>query len=272
MAIDVGQLYRSTYTVYDATGALTDATVVLAVTLPDGVTAAPGSPYTPIRDSLGQYHVDYTATPAGLHKLAWSSTSPTTAKIDWLEVRQFVSLISFADARAMLNEQSTLQDEEIRSFMETATEMVEDIVWPCIIRTFIDRVNTHDGYCLTLPRFPVISVTSLVPIYSGGTTYATAALAVDTQTGIVTNANRNGGLIGGPWNATYIAGRTVIAPKYVQAAKETLWDLWTITQRGATADQIAPDVLDAAQFEPAISIPSLRVQRMLERDAVPGFA
>src|SRR4249919_6668 len=106
MAVDLDSLYRATYTVRDAAGALTNATVSLAVTRPDQ-TAAPGSPFTPVNDSTGQYHVDYTATPAGLHKLAWSSTGPTTAKVDWLEVRQFASLISFADARAMLNEQST---------------------------------------------------------------------------------------------------------------------------------------------------------------------
>lgn len=271
MAVDLGQLYRATYTVFDATGALTDATVSLAVKQPDR-TAAPGSPFTPVHDSLGQYHVDYAATPAGLHELNWSSTGPTTAKTDWLEVRQFASLISFADARAMLSEQSTLQDEEIRSFMETATGVVEDIVGPCVIRTFIDQVDTNDGYCLLLPRAPVVSVTSLVPVFGGGASYVTADLLVNPDTGIVTLKTRGAPLIGGPWTATYVAGRSVISPIYVQAAKETLWDLWP-SQRGATADSTSPDLLDVAEFEPVVTIPSLRVQRMLDLEpGLPGFA
>jgi hypothetical protein len=97
-------------------------------------------------------------------------------------------------------------------------------------------------------------------------------LAVDTQSGIVTNANRSGGLIGGPWTATYVAGRSVVASKYVQAAKETLWDLWAITQRGATTDSNLPELVDVVQLEPAVSVPSLRVLRILESDRLPGFA
>lgn len=275
MAVDVGQLYRATYEVRDAAGALTNATVSLAVTLPDQ-TAAPGSPFTPVNDGTGLYHVDFATAQVGLHKFAWSSTSPTTNKVDWVEVRQFISLISLADARAHLNEQGTLQDEEIRSFMETATEVVESIVGPCVIATRTKWVDLEgDGSVMLKP--PVVSVTSLTPAYVTGTSYATADLVVDAAAGIV-RATSGFALSGGPWIATYKAGRAQIPARYVQADKEMLWHLWT-TQRGQLADTTAPDMLDVATMETQtpygsaypFSIPN-RVRELLQSDARPSFA
>jgi hypothetical protein len=272
MAVDLGQLYRATYEVRDANGALTNATVSLAVTLPDGTTAAPGSPFTPVNDSTGVYHVDFATATVGLHKFAWTSTSPTTSKVDWVEVRQFISLISFADGKLHLNEQGSLQDEEIRSFMETATEVVESIVGPCIIRTFTDRVRTGGGQLL-LPRFPVVSVTSVTSVRTPSTTYLTAELDVDLDAGVV-SLNTGWGFTDGPWNVVYKAGRSIIPARYVQADKEMLWHLWT-TQRGALADSTTPDLLDVAQFESPLgvgfAIPN-RVMELLGADRTPGFA
>lgn len=273
MAIDLGTLYRSLYTVYDAAGAVTDANVTLTVTLPDQTSSGA---LTPTHDSTGQYHYDYQTTQSGLHRFAWSSTNPTTSKVDWVEVREFISLISFADAKAHLNEQSTLQDEEIRSFMETATEVVESIVGPCVIATRTKWVDLEgDGSVMLKP--PVVSVTSLTPVYATGVSYVTADLAVDTAAGIVRTTSGYA-LAGGPWIATYKAGRAVIPARYVQADKEMLWHLWT-TQRGQLADSTTPDILDVAAFESStpygsvfpFSIPN-RVRELLQTDARPAFA
>jgi hypothetical protein len=71
MAVVVGDRPSLTYTLRDpATGALTDGTVVCAVTRPDGT--SPAAPAV-VRDSLGQYHAVTTVDQAGLWR--WTFTS-----------------------------------------------------------------------------------------------------------------------------------------------------------------------------------------------------
>lgn len=277
MAVDVGQLYRSTYNVLNESGQPTNATTVtLAITTYDAsgvaTTTTPGITNPPV--VTGQYLYDHPTTLEALHRFAWSTVSPTTAKTNWVWVGQHRSIISLEEARAHLNEQSTLQDEEIRSFMETATQVVEGIVGPCIPKTVIDYRVRSGSYQLLLPP-PVTSVTSVTSVRYPSTTWTTG-LDIDKEAGIVSLLSGAPFTLG-PWNVTYTAGRpTTLGPNIRQAAKEMLWHLWT-TQRGATADSTTPDLLDVAQFESSapfgagFSIPH-RVLELLEPDRVPGFA
>src|SRR5689334_22832104 len=84
--IDTGQVYHATLTVRDITGALVNATTVTpAITLPPAVT--------------GQYSYDFTTTQAGLHKAAWQTTGPGTAATGYFNVRDFISILSLAEAK-----------------------------------------------------------------------------------------------------------------------------------------------------------------------------
>lgn len=65
---DIGDLVRLTGTFTDATGALADPTVVLAEVRPyvDGVYGTV-VPITPVRESTGVYHADYSPATAGAY-------------------------------------------------------------------------------------------------------------------------------------------------------------------------------------------------------------
>lgn len=273
MAVDVGQLYLWTYDVTDATGAPANATTItLTITLPDQSILTPAVTNPPTQ--TGHYVYGYPTTQAGLHKFAATTGTPTTAKVDWVDVRQFVSLISIGDAKKHLNEQGTLQDEEIRSFCETATEVVESIVGPCVIRTFTDQVDAN-GRDLLLPRLPVVAVTSITSVWTGSPAFVTADLQLNQAAGIVRLKSRSG-YWNGPFTVVYTAGRSYVPARYVQAAKEMLWHLWT-TQRGALADTALPSMSDAAAFETVggstggTQLPP-HVMELLQADSVPGFA
>jgi hypothetical protein len=248
VAVDVGQLYRATYEVRDANGALTNATVSLAVTLPDGVTAAPGSPFTPVNDSTGVYHVDFATATVGLHKFAWSSASPTTNKVDWVSVRRFISILSLAVGRDYLGQQDTRADEKIRSLLASTTRQIENRVGPVVVRSFTDRIRTG-CYALRLPQRPVVTVTSITSIPTPATVYLTADLEVDTTAGVVRLVSDQP-FKDGPWTAVYSAGRLDPSDDIIEAAQRLLWHAWT-TQRGITADSVTPDLDDVGNYERA---------------------
>lgn len=58
-----------------ASNALTDATMVCKVLLPDGTS----STVTSVRDSAGNYHADYLASVVGLHRYEWIASGAATA-------------------------------------------------------------------------------------------------------------------------------------------------------------------------------------------------
>lgn len=282
MSIDLGQIYRSTYDVTDASGALINAaTVTLAISTFDasGVATTTTPSVTNPPASTGHYLYDHPTTVESLHRFAWSTATPTTAKTDWIWVGAFRSIISIAEARAHLNEQSTLQDEEIRAFMECATQVVENIVGPVLpkvdtFRVRSDRLGTR--YELLLPP-PVAAVTSVTSIPAPTSTWTTG-FDVDGPAGIISLLS-GAPFANGPWNVVYTGGRpTTVGANIRQATKEMLWHLWS-TQRGALADSTAPDLVDVATFESAVPAPFSagftipnRVRELLELEQVPGFA
>jgi hypothetical protein len=277
--IDFGATYSSpNYQVRDVDGNLAAAgTVTVTLTLPDATTTSPSV----TNPSTGIYVFDYLTTQAGRYLVVVSATGGVLGPIVRRWVDAFVvrpvnpaSLVSLADAKAHLGEQSSLQDEEIRGYLEVATEIVENIAGPCSVRAFTERVRTGADQLL-LSRMPVVAVTSVTSVRDSSVTWASAGLDVDTSAGIVSPA-AGGYFTNGPWNVAYTAGRTSVSARHTQAVLEQLWHMWA-TQRGQQTDSTTPDLLDVAEFESrspfglGFLVPR-RVMELLESDHMPGFA
>ena len=270
MSVEVGSQYRSTLTVTDATGALVNpATKVLTVTLPDGTTATPSV----VSDGTGLFHSDYTIAQEGLHVFVWTTTAPVTSRTDYLNANVFRSVIGIDEARQFINDTDTTKDPILRQMMAAATELAEGIVGSCIQRTYTnERIPGFDKQVIRLPHAPVISVTSIVSVYSGGPVWNTADLIIYPDSGTVEPTS----LIPfwwGPWSATYVAGRLVIPERVQLAVKEIILDLWA-TQRPYGLDEMEPGPEDTARYEQMLASYEMppHARALLEREAMPGFA
>jgi len=239
--IDLGQVYEATLSVTDASGAPANPlSAVLTITLPDGTAVTPAVTLPPA--TTGLLVVDYPTVQAGLHKASWVTTGPGTAAVDYFSVRQFVSVISLAEAKEHLNKKAAAAatDTELRRFMMAATELVESKAGTCVMRAVTGEFIP--GTCTRLIRLPsapvpdATSVTSITSLRTGGPSWATADLIVNPRAGTVQSLDHRG-FWGGPWTWSGTAGRRVVPERLEHAAKEQLRHLWE-TQRGAQPPQL----------------------------------
>jgi hypothetical protein len=268
--IDRGTTYRATLSVYDGTGALANPlSASCVITLPDGSTASPPVTLPPV--VTGHLVADYVTTQAGLHKAAWVTSTPGTAAVDYFSVRDFISIISTAEAKAHLNQSSSTpvtDDDELRNFLMAATEVVESKIGPCVRRSVTERVN-EGGRVLALSKFPVLSVESVTSVWSGGPSWTAAQLIWDGDAGIV-HQNLWWPFWYGPWTVAYTVGRLAVAERHLHAAKELLRHLWE-TQRGAQqAPPLAGEEIFTSTTGWTFSVPR-RVTELLSDDAVPSI-
>jgi hypothetical protein len=233
--IDFGETYSSAnYLVKDTAGALAAAgTVTVTITLPDQTTAAP----TVNNTALGTYSFDYLTTAAGRNDVVVTATGGTLGTLDrrWTDSFTFASsgagfVLSMAEARAHLNLSDTNDDEELRSWLETVTRVVESQVGDIVPKT-IGPERQRGGRSLWLRRRPVISVTSIDPWLNFGTSYPTTDVRV-TESGRV-ELKTGGYFVGGPFAVVYQVGRTTVGGNIRDAGKMILQHLWE-SQRGAS--------------------------------------
>lgn len=236
MPFDLGDTVPLAADSKNSAGTLTNATTVaLTITLPDGTTTSPAVTNPPA--VTGRYTVDYTTVQAGRHAVRWVFTTPNNAYTDMFDVREASppAIISLADAKAHLNISSstTTHDDELRGWIESVTHLVEQFTGICVRSTVVEDHGIQPSGVreLALRRTPVISLTSVVAILTGGTSYAVADLDVDTRMGIVRRLD--GGRLYGPLRFTYVAGRSVVPANVTAAAKIILQHLWR-TQYGAS--------------------------------------
>lgn len=264
----VGQVYRATIKVGDGLtppGAITltitkpDQTVV-TVTTPTQDTSQPGPAY---------YYYDYTLGVAGLHQFAWTTQNPGTAPPpDYINVRHFVSIISFKEARDHLNKTSNASDDELSAFMMASTELIENKVGICVPRTFTERIDQGRLQLVTAHR-PILSVTSVASIWPGGPSWDSSLLRWDADAGIVYQIPPFD-FWWGPWDVTLVCGPTAPIPeRWVHAAKEQLRHLWE-TQRGGQPPALLEgeeEFTTTAGF--TFSVPR-RVLELIQEDMVPS--
>ncbi len=229
MPVDLGDLYPLTVEIRDANGVLAaPGAITLTITLPDQTTATP----SPSNPSTGKYQYDYPTTQAGRHIARWLATGQNAgAYVDSFDVRPASPgyIVSLADAKRHLNITTTTNDEQLRTFIEAATAAVEGHVNKAVIvRSFTE---VHDGgYAIALNRTPVISVTTLAPVYTGGTSYLPADLTIASSSGMISLLS--GAVLRGPLTITYVAGMPVIPANYTLAAHIIIQHLWQ-TVRGS---------------------------------------
>lgn len=269
MPFDLGDTVRLTASSRDADGTLTTAaTAVLTVTLPDGTTVTPSVP-APV--PAGAYTVDYVTTQAGRHSVRWVFTTPANAYTDSFDVREAAppAILSLADAKKHLNKTSTTDDDEIRGWVESVTAGIEGLCGPVTVRTVTERHEGRRVPMICLRHTPVLSLTSVVAVLDGGTSYTVADLDLDAATGVV--QRKDGGTLTGPLRVTYSAGRRIVPANITSAAKIILQHLWQ-TQQGPGRPQLGGGDYSVTEPVPGFgyAIPNRALQLLEPHRLPPG--
>jgi hypothetical protein len=232
ISFDLGDVVPLTVEIRDATGALAnEGAITLAITLPDGTTAAGTTPTNP---SVGVYQYDYLTTQVGRHTVRWVATGTNaSAYTDSFDVRpaQPDYIISLADAKAQENIDSTVADEELRPFVEATTAIVERETGKTIVRRPVTNELHQLSYgktSLFLRQRPVISVTSIASL-DGLTTWSPSNWYVNGDWGQL--LWKSGPYLYGDVLVGYVPGMAVIPANYTRAAAIIIQHLWE-TQRG----------------------------------------
>lgn len=213
--------------------ALVDATngPTLTLSLPDQTTTS----LSPIDHvSTGVYHFDYTTAQAGRHVAKWMGSIGT---IPFVHTEVFsvtetdISIVSLAKVKTQIGSTSTINDEELRDYIISATENIEFSCGIFAPRTFTDRLIGTDVFWLT--KTPVLSLTSFTPVRSWASpAIAVADVVLNTATGEVSRVD--GATFVGEYDIVYKAGRAVI-PSSVQDACQIIVQHRVQTRRGPGA-------------------------------------
>lgn len=280
---DLGDVVSLRVEVKDEEGNLANAgAITLTITLPDGTITEP----TPSSPSIGVYEYDYLTIQEGRHLARWVATGANaSAFVETFDVRpaEWPALISLADAKAQLNISPSYvtHDEEIRSYIESATAVIEGYVGAVVRRTVVQTV-TGRGPTIVLHTTPVLSV---IQVEEDGEVLDDVFWSINIETGILT---RLSGDMVYPWGqalpdvdnviVTYVAGREVVPANHGLAARMIVQHLWE-SQRGSVGTSKfggstvstryggVDDVLIQPGF--SFSIPRRAVE-LLERDMLPS--
>ena len=276
MAYDLGDPVPLTITITNSAGQLANAgQVALTVTKPDGTQdtfSTTDSPVTIFNPDVGTYQKDYFPATVGRYVVNWAATGiNSSAYTDTFDVNDpaSVGIISLQDARTALRLSATVEDEELRGYLEATTVIIERHLGQVVVRrpiTEVHRVsapmmsNSYDGGYyyggaansypswyyrdsasygpgVTLNQAPVISLTSAVSL-DGSITWDVSQLHLDANTGLVTPLPATAQLWG-PIVFGYVAGYTVIPAHFQQAARFIIQDLWS-ARRGGTSQERVP--------------------------------
>lgn len=268
MPFDLGATARLTAQCVDPGGTPATAdSATVTVTLPDGTEATPAATET---GTPGTYQADYVTAVAGRHTVRWQFTGPAHAYTDVFDVWPEAppAILSLADARKHLNLSTSRDDGEVRFWNNAATRAVEFYTGPVVRRTVVEDHRVGRVPAVALTQTPVLEVTAVAPLRSGGVSYDVGDLTLDGVTGVVTRYD--GGPLSGPLRITYTAGRTVIRVNITAAARIILEHLWR-TQKAARGG-LAGGGEDYSVSEPipglGYAVPN-RALELLEPDRLP---
>jgi hypothetical protein len=127
----------------------------------------------------------------------------------------------------------TTNDEELRRFIDAATDFIEGKIGPVVRRTITDKpvIPGADGRLYL--NGPAVSLTTITAAYGSGGTYTVGDYYLDTGTGVV-HPPYYGATFTLPVLVTYVAGRVIVPAAIRQAALDYIKWCWE-GQRGATA-------------------------------------
>lgn len=145
-----------------------------------------------------------------------------------------MTVLTVPEAKTHLNITAGDQDDEIQSFIEAAEAAIAQRCGPLEPTVVTSRVNSVGGY-LTLPQYPVVSLTSITP--QGGTALVLDSIVTDMPTGVIgysyASETSAGGFNTMAHTVVYVAGRTTCPPDLLMAVKELVKAMWA-GQRGGS--------------------------------------
>lgn len=237
---DLGDMVPLGVTITDANGNPANAgAVTLTIYLPDGTTTSP----LPANVGPGLYNVDYKPTQVGRYLLKWVATGAnSSAYADEFTVRDFsrMGVVSLTDAKQHLNITSSKHDEELRQFIDVATDMAERYTGCVLGRRVVTESYDGGDYFIRLRTPRAMSVASVTETgqalteqqweldHTGQYLYRAANLGTSSA-GYLSFVSGVQNIV-----VTYTAGYASPPPVARQATLELLRHLWE-TQRGAQA-------------------------------------
>lgn len=268
MIYDVGDAAPVVIRVTDDDGALTNATVAIAVTRPDGTA---GTASAPANLSTGVYRSRITIDQAGTWTYVWTVSGALTrvepGELTAVSATTRVLVASMDEFKQHLNRAGSdiVDDAELRSYLVSATEWVERTIGgPVAVTTYTEFVPVS-GWWITPTYRPLVSVTSLTPQL--GAALDSSAYTVDTL--------RNGvrllwGAMTGWYTLVYRAGLAAIPERAKLAGLIVATHLWQV-QNGGGGLPYPGD--DNASYVPGLgfAVPN-RARQLLAPDTIPGIA
>lgn len=263
MPFDLGDVVPLTVEIRDEDGALGDpGGIALSIVKPDNTVDTP----TPTNPSTGIYRFDYTPILSGRYSVRWVATGiNASAYTDAFDVREAVPplLFSLSDAKSILGRTSATDNEKIRDYLESATDTVEHFVGAVVRRVVSERLEASGMHDYFVPKvLPIITLTSITPIYTGGITYAAGDFDVDPGTGIV--QEKHGRVIVGPLRIVYVAGRSIVPAAIRDAGRIILQYYWS--------KQIGPMGNPREQRPSPTEIPGQAMELLMPYRKAGGFA
>lgn len=267
-------------TVRDADGEPANAdTVTLTVTLPDGTTDPQTVTNPPA--TIGQYTHPYLIVQHGRHVVRWTFTGsvPDQAYADVFSAADssWPALVGLIEVKEHLNypASDTTDDEELRGFILSASEVVEDITGVTSRREFTETYSGGERAIL-LRRRPVLGVSAVTV---DGTVVDAGDYTVSSS-GIL--AHRFGRWPRGFRNVevTYEAGRVAVSASVLDATKELIRINWRpqaggnhpVFDGGRTDEFGAPEFIGQGEVRLGFFVPNTVMQRLMPSARAPHVA
>ena len=277
---DLGDVVALGVTITNAAGANENATAIVAtVTAPDGTTSTPSVS----NSAAGLYDISYTPATSGRYLIRWVATGANaSAYMDEFTVRDntHISIVSLDEVKAHLNipAANTDLDEELRRFVDAATDLAENYVG-CVLgrQTFTDELYDGNTDIIRLRNPRALQITS---VYESGQLIGSENYSLD-PTGQRLSRITTGSISGPNYFGIWAPGANNIKISYVsgfinppaaakQGVLELVRHLWQ-TQRGAmnvlTRNQSGDDFYPTATY----SLPR-RCMELLDQMSLPGVA
>jgi hypothetical protein len=256
---DLGDTVTLGVEIFNAAGNLANAGAVsLSLILPDGTTVSP----LVTNPSTGKYAASLTATQVGVYVERWTATGANAAAFrNTFTVRDdaLIPVVSLENLKLYLSINSDDSDEELRAFLDVASQHGEAFTGRVFGRRTVVAEFTRPSGSVTFPRAPILSVASVVD--DGDTLSADEFLAWKAS-GVIEPV----GAWQGDLTVTAVCGYAATPAPLQQGIMEMTRHLWQ-TQRGTLRMGIGQDDWSPAM---SFSLPR-RVAELWEPYRLPGF-
>ncbi|MFG2515966.1 head-tail connector protein [Streptomyces sp. NPDC048584] len=188
-----------------------------------------------------------------------------------------MALLTLAEAKAQLNLTGDGDDVELQDYIDSVTAVVEEYCGPIEPRAVTERHDAESGRSVIVLRTtPVLSLTSVTPVLTGGVSHPVAGLDLDPDTGAVRRLD--GGRFRGLLLFTVQAGRAgvpPVPPTVNLASRMLVQHLWR-TQRPSRSGGLAGGGDDYTVGEPipgfGYAVPNRVLELLAPYRLPPGVA